>query len=113
MKVSIYAVYDVASGVYDGPFPGVADGAVIRDFTDMCKKGDSKMGQHPEDFTLFKVGTWNDGTGEVEAVVPVKLFNGLEVIVNMGLMWSWLAALCVVVGVPTIMFVCLTVVLMI
>ena len=84
MLVNLYAIYDVCSGIYDGPFPGVADGAVLRDFTDMCKKKDSKMGTHPEDFTLFKVGTWNDGTGEVVDLLTEKLMNGIEAVSTSG-----------------------------
>ena len=30
MKVTLYAVYDSASGVYDGPVPGTADGKMVR-----------------------------------------------------------------------------------
>ena len=83
MKVDLYAVYDVASGVYDGPIPGRADGEVIRNFSHMCKNGESKISQSPEDYTLFKVGRWNDGTGEVDGMAPVKLINGAEALANL------------------------------
>ena len=82
MKVSLYAVFDRASGVYDGPVPGRADQEMMRNFTFMCKNTESKISQSPEDYTLFKVGTWNDGTGEVAAIVPVKLINGAEATVE-------------------------------
>ena len=80
MKVSLYAVFDRCSGVYDGPIPGRADAETIRNFKFMCENPESKMSQSPEDYTLFKVGTWNDGTGEVEDVVPEKLINGAEAV---------------------------------
>ena len=78
MKVDIYAVFDRASGIYDGPIPGRADGEMIRNFKFMCSNEESKISQSPEDYTLFKVGSWNDGTGEIEGIVPVKLINGAE-----------------------------------
>lgn len=78
MKVSLYAVYDRCSGVYDGPIPGRADAEMIRNFTHMCGNSESKISQSPEDYTLFKLGLWNDGTGELESIVPEKLINGAE-----------------------------------
>ena len=84
MIVNLYAVYDSASGVYDGPFPGKADGHVIRSFSDQCLNAEGPMGNHPEDFTLFKVGSWNDGTAEVVDVLTEKMVNGLEVIAENG-----------------------------
>ena len=79
MKVNLYAVFDSDSGVYDGPFPGQSDNLMIRKFGDMVKNKDSDVGKHPECFTLFKVGTWNDGTAELVDIVASKLVNGVEV----------------------------------
>ena len=62
MIVNLYAVYDRCSGVYDGPIPGQSDGQMIRRFSDMAV-GDTEIGKHPEDYTLFRVGSWNDGNG--------------------------------------------------
>lgn len=82
MKLNLYAVFDRASGVYDGPIPGQADGTMIRQFTDMCCNPEHQIGKHPDDYTLFKVGVWNDGTGELEDVVNEKLINGLEAVAS-------------------------------
>jgi hypothetical protein len=82
MKVSLYAVFDRCSGVYDGPIPGRADAEMIRNFTHMAIGGESPIAKSPEDFTLFKVGAWNDGTGELEDFVPEKLINGAEALSN-------------------------------
>ncbi len=80
MIVNLYAVYDSASGVYDGPVPGVADGKMVQKFSDMSRSAESDIGKHPECYTLFKVGTWNDGTGEAIGCVPEKLINGVEAV---------------------------------
>ena len=56
MKKNLYAVIDTASGVYDGPIPGLADGHMIRWFSDMAVNADHPIGQHPEDYSLIKVG---------------------------------------------------------
>ena len=80
MKQGLYAIFDRASGVYDGPLRGQADGVVVRQFCDLAVSEDHPVAQHPEDYTLFKVGEFNDGTGELEAIVPVKLINGAEAV---------------------------------
>jgi hypothetical protein len=80
MKQGLYAIFDRASGVYDGPLRGQADGVVIRQFCDLAVGDDHPVAQHPEDYTLFKIGEFNDGTGELEPMVPEKLINGGEAV---------------------------------
>ena len=82
MKVNLYAIFDSASGIYDGPVPGHSDGQMIRSFSDFAVSDEHKIGQHPEDYTLFRVGTWNDGTGELVDTVNEKLINGAEAVAN-------------------------------
>ena len=82
MKVSMYAVFDRASAIYDGPFPGQTDGVMVRNFTHTVMNADSAIAKSPEDFTLFKVGTWDDAKGELTACVPVKLINGAEALAS-------------------------------
>lgn len=82
MKKDLYAVIDTASGVYDGPMPGVSDGHMVRSFSDMAVNAENPIGKHPEDYALIKVGTWNDGTGELEDVQNKTLITGLEAVAN-------------------------------
>ena len=60
MKVKLYAVYDKASGVYDGPVPCNADGVALRNFTNMAKNPDTPVGRNPECFSIWRVGQWDD-----------------------------------------------------
>lgn len=80
MKINLYAIYDSASGVYDGPHKGQSDGAILRQFGDMCNNPEHDIGRHPADFTLFFVGTWNDGTGEMVDKTTKKIANGIELV---------------------------------
>jgi hypothetical protein len=52
----------------------------VRQFVDLASGTEHPVGQHPEDYTLFKVGEFNDGTGELEACIPIKLINGIEAV---------------------------------
>ena len=65
MKVGLYCVLDKVSGVYDGPVPAHNDGVALRNFTSMATNDQSPVGQHPEHFSIWRVGEWNDATGEV------------------------------------------------
>lgn len=82
MKKNLYAVIDTASGVYDGPIAGVSDGHMTRAFSDMAVNAEHPIGQHPEDYALVKVGSWNDGTGELEDFQNMTLITGLEAVAN-------------------------------
>jgi hypothetical protein len=79
-KKNLYAVIDTASGIYDGPIPGVADAHMIRSFCDMAIDAEHPIGKHPEHFALIKVGIWNDGTGEVEDIQNTTMITGLEAV---------------------------------
>lgn len=78
MIVKLYAIFDRASGVYDGPMPSKTDGLVTRGFIDMANNKDHPIGKHPEDYTVFELGTWNDATGEIIPSAPKKVINGAE-----------------------------------
>ena len=79
-KKNLYAVIDTASGIYDGPIPGVSDGAMLRSFSDFAVSDEHPIGKHPEHYALIKVGVWNDGTGEVEDLQNMTLITGLEAV---------------------------------
>lgn len=80
MIVKLYAIFDSASGVYDGPFRSKTDGEAQRMFIDICADADHPIGKHPDDYTLMRVGKWNDGTGHLAAEGPVKVINGIEAV---------------------------------
>jgi hypothetical protein len=41
------------------------EGAAVREFGEVCKKEETPIGQFPEDFELWVLGTWNQETGEI------------------------------------------------
>lgn len=80
IKKNLYAIIDTASGVYDGPFKGITDSQMIRVFADLCMDAEHPIGAHPEDYSLIKVGTWNEGTGEVTDLQNTTMITGLEAV---------------------------------
>ena len=78
MKLNAYTIYDVASGIYMRPFFSQADGQAVRGFKDMATDATHEVGKHPEDYTLYRIGTFNDITGKMEGEELEKLSTGLE-----------------------------------
>ncbi len=78
MKLNAYTIFDVASGVYMRPFFSQADGQATRGFKDIATDADHEVGKHPEDYTLFRIGSFNDTTGKMEGEQLEKLATALE-----------------------------------
>lgn len=77
MILTIVAVRDIKADCFGQPnfVPNV--GSAIRSFGDQCQ--DEKAGilfQHPEDFELYKLGTYNDADGSFDSFPPVQLAVG-------------------------------------
>lgn len=80
MKLNAYTIYDVASGVYMRPFFSQADGQALRGFNDLATDAEHEIGKHPEDYTLYRIGDFNDSTGEIRGENLEKLTTGLEAV---------------------------------
>ncbi len=78
MKLHAYTIYDVASGIYMRPFFSQADGLAIRGFTDISTDAEHEIGKHPEDYTLYRMGSFNDTTGKLEGEQLEKITTALE-----------------------------------
>jgi len=80
MKLNAYTIYDVASGVYMRPFFSQADGQAVRGFKDIACDAEHEIGKHPEDYTLYRIGAFNDTTGKMEGEELEKLATALEMV---------------------------------
>lgn len=77
MRRPVLAIYDSKAELYGEPIVAVAVGVVVREFADRCSDGKSEYWKHPEDFTLFQIGVYDDSEGKLIAQVPVSLGNGV------------------------------------
>ncbi len=80
MKTQIYSVYDTATGTYQKPFFAPADGLVTREFQDICTKADTPYSAHPEDYSVCRLGSFDDQTGKLTDENNECLATGLEVV---------------------------------
>lgn len=63
MKLNAYSLYDAKALNYSPPFYQPAHGAAVRLVMDLAADGNTSVGRHPADYTLFCVGTFDDFTG--------------------------------------------------
>jgi len=61
----IYSVFDSKGESYTPPFFDNAEGRALRTFADCCNDEGHQFGKHPEDYTLFNLGTFCDSTGTI------------------------------------------------
>ncbi len=78
MRVFMYSVYDSCSGTYDRPICAQADGAAIRSFGNIAIAADHPIGMHPEHYSLFRVGLFDDNTGVIEPELAVCIAKAHE-----------------------------------
>lgn len=72
MKYPIYAIYDVKS-TFTAPTIDFSDATAMRNFCHVIKNSSDVMHSHPQDFSLWKVGEFDNETGFVSSVSPHEL----------------------------------------
>lgn len=78
MRLNSYTIFDSASGAYSRPFFTGADGDAVRQFGDIASDADHPVGKHPEHYSLFRNGSFDDNTGQYNAEKPEHLANAHE-----------------------------------
>ena len=53
-----------------------------RAFNDCVNDAEHNFGRHPEDYTLFKIGEFDDQTAEINWETPQSLGNGIEYVLT-------------------------------
>lgn len=81
MKLEIYSIYDHASKAYMTPFFMQNKGMAIRSFQGTVNPETPNMvSQNPEQFTLFKLGDYDDSNGKVECLdTPEPILKAQEI----------------------------------
>jgi len=74
MMLLAFAVFDSKAEAYLRPFFAETQGLALRSFVDAIQDPNSPMGKHPEDYTLFCIGSYHQGTGRLE---PKGAFESL------------------------------------
>lgn len=78
MKTLAFSVYDRAGMAYAPPFFTHTRGLAERMFTDLATDEKTTVGQHPGDFELYEVGSFDSETGRLEMTAPVMLTTAVQ-----------------------------------
>ena len=62
----VYAYRERAVSGFLPPFFMPADGAAIRSFLEAASDVQHQFAKHKEDYSLWKLGTWDDSSGRFE-----------------------------------------------
>lgn len=79
----LYVIYDSKSETYSAPTANPARGQAIRAFSDGVNGGQGVLADHPGDFTMFEIGTFDPQTGEINLYEAKEtVANGLDLKVD-------------------------------
>lgn len=82
MLMETYSIHDSKSKTFSPPFFQRSRGEAIRAFSELANKQDNNIGKYPEDFCLYQVGTFEDNTGEIQAVKLVNVGLASQFVVD-------------------------------
>lgn len=69
----IIAVHDRQLDSYLRPFVAQSIGQAIRSFRDEVNRTDSDLNKHPEDYTLFHIGNYDEQTGAITSITASQI----------------------------------------
>lgn len=79
MIFKVFTVFDSKVEAYLQPFFMPAKGAAIRAFTEIVCDVNHAFGKHPEDYTLFEIGSFDDSNAKLDMYpTPLSLGVGIE-----------------------------------
>jgi len=73
MKQAVYSIKDNALGAYAAPFTQPNNQIAMRAFGDLANNPETNINRHPSDYSLARLGTWDDDTGIFENEEPTTL----------------------------------------
>jgi len=81
MKLHMFSVYDKKAAAFLPPFFLPTTAMAQRVFKDCVQDAEHQFGKHPEDYTLYFCGAFDDANGVMESMTePQLVLSGLSVI---------------------------------
>lgn len=78
MKMIVLSIFDTQVEAFMRPFFAQTEGQAVRMFYDEVKAQNSPMGAHPEDYALFRIGTFQDSNALIEPETPKRIALAIE-----------------------------------
>ena len=81
MSMVMCSIYDAKAEAFMSPMTFQAKGQAVRSFADAVNKEDSEFNKHPEDYSVFLLGTFDPKMGKIEVQKsPISLAIGINLI---------------------------------
>lgn len=82
MNMNMYSVRDVKTDTYSFPFQAPTNSAAIRSFGDLVGDEGNLVHRHPEDYSLYYVGAFDNVTGLPEYDAPPSFLENATSFAN-------------------------------
>ncbi len=83
MNLEIFDIFDSATGSYARPFFMLSKGEATRAFVDIINDETTSIHKHPEDFTLFHLGAFNQETAEFKILLtPSSMGKAIQYVLD-------------------------------
>lgn len=79
MRLEVFCIYDAATGAFMQPFFARSKGEALRSFTELANDPKTSVHKYPSDYTMFLLGSWDDGGGIFDTAPPERVISALEV----------------------------------
>ncbi|AXH75153.1 MAG: nonstructural protein [Microviridae sp.] len=70
MLMQVFSILDVKTGAFGSPFFAFNVSVAQRNVAAAVRDGESMLSKFPGDFQLFQIGSFDDGSGLLEPMVP-------------------------------------------
>ncbi len=72
MIFGMFTIFDSMAEFHSKPLFSRGDGDTIRSFADAVNDPQTAISKHPEHYTLFKIGTFDDSTTHIDMLPTPK-----------------------------------------
>ncbi len=79
MKFPIYCIRDIKT-TYMTPTIDFNDAAAMRNFEHALKQVGSTLNSHPQDYSLWKIGEFDNELGDLYSISPELILEGSQVV---------------------------------
>lgn len=80
MRLFFYSIFDSATAAYMRPFVMQSDGQAVRAFHDEAVRAETDINRHPQDYSLFRLGDFDDSSGSLVSSGPTCLARAHELV---------------------------------
>lgn len=77
MRVRMFAIRDLKVEAFMTPYFAMTDAQAVRMFGDSVNEAGSALNRHTDDYSLFRIGEWDDQSGQVLPEMPAFIVEGV------------------------------------